>query len=152
MDNNKKIDLIDLDTGHTMTVDVPYNYDDYDTYSDTGTNSQPYNINTADLTWGNISLGDSSNSANRIRVHGEKGTWDVEDRIREIERVLNIPERDYDMEAQHPELTDLYEKHMRKIEKVLKKLPAVSEYEREVEKHRVWDALKGPDRNINGGP
>jgi hypothetical protein len=134
------IDLTDPDTGDTITVGVPYNYDDYDTYS----------INTTDLTWGNISLSDS-NAANGIQVRGKKGTWDVEDRIREIERVLNIPERDYDMEAKHPELKDLYEKHMRKIERVLKKLPAVSEYEREVEKHRMWETLTGPDRNINGG-
>ncbi len=141
--SDNTVDVLDVTTEDTITINVPYNYDDYDSYTVTGTSGQPYTINTADL---NLS------TSNRIKIHGEKGTWDVEDRIRDIERVLNIPERDYDMEAQHPELTALYEKHMRKIEKVLKKLPAVSEYEREVEKHRMWNALKGPDRNINGGP
>jgi len=142
-DNNVTVTMVDIEdeNGNPVTITVPYNYDDYDDYT----------INTAGLNWGNISLGDGKNISNGIQVHGDKGTWDVGDRIREIERVLNIPERDYDMEAQHPELKDLYEKHMRKIEKVLKKLPAVSEYEREVEKHRMWDTLKGPDRNINGG-
>lgn len=151
MDNSDNtIDVLDVTTEDTITVNVPYNYDDYDSYTVTGTSGQPYTINTADLTWG-VDM-DNLSTSNGIKIHGEKGTWDLEDRIRDIERVLNIPERDYDMEAQHPELTDLYEKHMRKIEKVLKKLPAVSEYEREVEKHRMWDTLKGPDRNINGGP
>ena len=55
------------------------------------------------------------------------------------------------MEAKHPELAELFEKHLRKVERVLKKLPSVSEYEREVEKRRMWDVLKGPDRNVDGG-
>lgn len=155
-DSDNTIDVLDVTTEDTITIDVPYNYDDYDSYTVTGTSGQTYTtgtsgtytFNTADLTWAN----DTDVTSSGIQIRGEKGTWDVENRIRDIERILNIPERDYDMEAQHPELTALYEKHMRKIEKVLKKLPTVSEYEREVEKCRMWDTLKGPDRNINGGP
>jgi len=142
-DDNITVTMVDVDDeyGNPVTITVPYNYDDYDDYT----------INTAGLNWGNTSLGNNENISNGIRVHGDKGTWDLEERIKIIERVLNIPERDYEMEERHPKLADLFNKHMREVERVINQLPDSSEYEQEVEKHRMWDVLTGPDRNINGG-
>jgi hypothetical protein len=151
------IDLTDPDTGDTLTVSVPYNYDDYDTSVTWGTataGAGTYTISTTDAGgnwWDDTSIINKTSDYGKISIHGDKGTWDLEDRLKTIERALNIPERDYNMEAKHPELAELFEKHLRKVERVLKKLPSVSEYEREVEKHRMWDTLKGPDRNIDGG-
>ena len=142
-DDNITITMVDIDdeNGNPVTITVPYNYDDYDDYT----------INTAGLNWGNISLNNDKNVSKGIQVHGDKGTWDIEERIKIIERVLNIPERDYEMEERHPKLADLFNKHMREVERVINQLPDSSEYEQEVEKHRMWDVLTGPDRNINGG-
>jgi len=148
-DDATYIDLTYPDTGNTLTINVPYNYDDYAT-SGSGT----YTISTTGIGgnwWDNTSITNGTSNYGKISVHGEKGTWDLEDRLKTIERALNIPERDYDMESKHPELAELFEKHLRKVERVLKKLPRISEYEREVEKHRMWDTLKGPDRNVDGG-
>jgi hypothetical protein len=156
-DDTTYIDLTDPDTGDTITVSVPYNYDDYDTSVTWGTatsGSGTYTISTTDAGgnwWDNSSITNGTSNYGKISIHGEKGTWDLEDRLKTIERALNIPERDYDMEAKHPELADLFEKHLRKVERMLKKLPTVTEYEREVEKHRMWDTLKGPDRNVDSG-
>jgi hypothetical protein len=55
------------------------------------------------------------------------------------------------MEERHPELKEMFNKHMREVERVINQLPDSSEYEQEVEKHRMWDVLTGPDRNIEGG-
>ena len=142
-DNNVTVTMVDVDdeNGNPVTITVPYNYDDYDDYT----------INTAGLNWGNISIDNVKNTSNSIQVHGDKGTWDLEERIKIIERVLNIPERDYVMEERHPELKEMFNKHMREVERVINQLPDSSEYEQEVEKHRMWDVLTGPDRNINGG-
>ena len=142
-DDNITITMVDIDdeNGNPVTITVPYNYEDYDDYT----------INTAGLNWGNISLSDDKNVSKGIQVHGDKGTWDIEERIKIIERVLNIPERDYEMEERHPELKEMFNKHMREVERVINQLPDSSEYEQEVEKHRMWDVLTGPDRNIEGG-
>jgi len=142
-DDNITVTMVDIDdeNGNPVTITVPYNYEDYDDYT----------INTAGLNWGNISLSDDKNVSKGIQVHGDKGTWDIEERIKIIERVLNIPERDYVMEERHPELKEMFNKHMREVERVINQLPDSSEYEQEVEKHRMWDVLTGPDRNIEGG-
>jgi len=142
-DSNITVTMVDVDdeNGNPVTITVPYNYDEYDDYT----------INTAGLNWGNISLDNNKNVSNGIQVHGDKGTWDIEERIKIIERVLNIPERDYVMEERHPELKEMFNKHMREVERVINQLPDSSEYEQEVEKHRMWDVLTGPDRNIEGG-
>jgi hypothetical protein len=150
------IDLTDPDTGDTLTVSIPYNYDDYDasvTWGTATSGSGTYTISTTGTggLWDGNSTNYGASNHGKISIHGDKGSWDLEERLRTLERALNIPDRDYDMEARHPELAELFEKHLRKVERVLKKLPSVSEYEREVEKRRMWDVLKGPDRNVDGG-
>ena len=53
---------------------------------------------------------------------------DLEERLKTIERVLMIPERDVTMEAKYPSLKKKYD-----------------EYIKELEKYRMWDAIKGDD-------
>jgi len=152
-------DSVDLsDDDNTITISIPYNYDDYDTYTTWGTatsGSGTYTISTTETTsrdwWDTANITNGVSNHGKISVHGDKGTWDLEERIKIIERVLNIPERDYEMEARHPELAEVFNKHMQAVERVINQLPDSSEYEQEVEKHRMWDVLAGPDRNIEGG-
>lgn len=53
---------------------------------------------------------------------------DLEERLKTIERVLMIPERDVTMEAKYPSLKKKYD-----------------EYIKALEKYRMWDAIKGDD-------
>jgi len=51
---------------------------------------------------------------------------DLEERLKTIETVLNIPQRDVTMEAKYPKLAELYKQYMR-----------------ELEKYKTWDRVKG---------
>jgi hypothetical protein len=53
---------------------------------------------------------------------------DLDERLKTIEKVLCIPERDVIMETKHPKLADLYK-----------------EYMHELEKYRTWERIKGDD-------
>jgi hypothetical protein len=55
---------------------------------------------------------------------------DLEERLKTIEKVLQIPTRDVTMEAKHPRLKALYEAYML-----------------ELEKYKTWDRLNG-DENV----
>lgn len=59
-----------------------------------------------------------------IKING----IDLEERLKTIERVLMIPERDATMEAKYPSLKKKYE-----------------EYIKELSKYRMWDTIKGND-------
>jgi hypothetical protein len=51
---------------------------------------------------------------------------DLEERLKTIEKVLMIPERDAKMEAKYPSLKKKYD-----------------EYIKQLEKYRMWDSIKG---------
>ena len=51
---------------------------------------------------------------------------DLEERLKTIEQVLTIPERDVKLEKKHPKLKKLYD-----------------EYITELSKYRMWDSIKG---------
>ena len=51
---------------------------------------------------------------------------DLEERLKTIETILNIPQRDVTMEAKYPKLAELYKQYMR-----------------ELEKYKTWDRVKG---------
>jgi hypothetical protein len=53
---------------------------------------------------------------------------DLNERLKTIETVLQIPTRDATMEAKHPKLAKLYK-----------------EYMKELEKYKTWDRIKGDD-------
>ena len=53
---------------------------------------------------------------------------DLEERLKTIEKVLQIPTRDVTMEAKHPKLKELYESYMN-----------------ELEKYRTWHRIKGDE-------
>ena len=53
---------------------------------------------------------------------------DLEERLKTIETVLQIPTRDATMEAKHPKLAKLYK-----------------EYMKELEKYKTWDRIKGEE-------
>ena len=54
---------------------------------------------------------------------------DLEERLKTIEKVLAIPERDVKLEAKHPKLKKMY-----------------NDYIRELSKYRMWEEIKGEDK------
>jgi predicted transcriptional regulator len=80
----------------------------------------------------NYSMGDNvltvnSNPASldvkgKMMLNGQ----DLEERLKTIEKVLMIPERDVTMEAKYPSLKKKYD-----------------EYIKELSKYRMWDTIKG---------
>ena len=55
---------------------------------------------------------------------------DLEERLKTIEKVLCIPERDVIMEAKYPKLADLYQQYMH-----------------ELERYKTWDRIKGNEND-----
>jgi hypothetical protein len=53
---------------------------------------------------------------------------DLEERLKTIETLLQIPTRDVTMEAKHPKLAELYKQYMH-----------------ELEKYKTWHRIKGED-------
>lgn len=53
---------------------------------------------------------------------------DLDERLKTIEQVLCIPQRDVTMEHKHPKLKQLYEQYMH-----------------ELAKYKTWDSIKGED-------
>jgi pyruvate carboxylase len=58
----------------------------------------------------------------KVKING----IDLEERLKTIEKVLMIPERDAKMEAKYPSLKKKYD-----------------EYIKQLEKYRMWDSIKG---------
>lgn len=58
----------------------------------------------------------------RVIING----MDLDERLKTIEKVLCIPQRDVTMETKHPKLKQLYEQYMH-----------------ELEKYKTWDRLEG---------
>jgi hypothetical protein len=102
----------------------------------------PNNLNTTAIGGGNytISNGGSSwvnSTVNPVLTINEPATMevkgkmvlngqDLEERLKIIEEVLHIPERDVKLEKKYPRLKKMYD-----------------EYINELSKYRTWDALKG---------
>ena len=55
---------------------------------------------------------------------------DLEERLKTIEKVLQIPERDVKLEAKYPSLKKKYD-----------------EYIKDLSKYRMWEAIKGEDND-----
>lgn len=53
---------------------------------------------------------------------------DLDDRLKTIEKVLCIPQRDVTMETKYPKLAELYKQYMH-----------------ELEKYQTWESIKGDD-------
>jgi hypothetical protein len=51
---------------------------------------------------------------------------DLEERLKTIEKVLQIPERDVIMESKYPKLAEIYNQYMQ-----------------ELERYKTWDRIKG---------
>jgi hypothetical protein len=104
-------------------------------YSITGINGYTINasasvggINTTLLT---IPLGEDKVVLNESATLEVKGNvvingLDLEERLKTIEKVLMIPERDAKIEAKYPLLKKKYD-----------------EYIKQLEKYRMWDSIKG---------
>jgi hypothetical protein len=102
----------------------------------------PNNLNTTAIGGGNytISNGGSSwvnSTVNPVLTINEPATMevkgkmvlngqDLEERLKIIEEVLHIPERDVKLEEKHPKLKNMYD-----------------EYIRTLKKYRTWETLKG---------
>jgi predicted transcriptional regulator len=80
----------------------------------------------------NYSMGDNvltvNNNPASLDVKGKMilNGQDLEERLKTIEKVLMIPERDVTMEAKYPSLKKKYD-----------------EYIKELSKYRMWDTIKG---------
>jgi hypothetical protein len=61
----------------------------------------------------------------RMVINGQ----DLEERLKTIETVLQIPERDVILEAQHPKLKKMYDAYIK-----------------ELSKYRMWEQIKGDDK------
>lgn len=56
---------------------------------------------------------------------------DLEERLKTIEKILQIPERDVIMESKYPKLADLYQQYMQ-----------------ELERYKTWERIKGDNDDI----
>lgn len=86
----------------------------------------------------------SNTDVGTVTIRSETGQWDLEDRIKVIEKVIGIPSRDYDMEKKHPHLKEMFDDHIKKIGTILQ---SSEEYETECEKLRAWETLSN-DGNV----
>jgi len=81
---------------------------------------------------------------NSISIDGDvniKGR-DLEERLRTIEQILGLPDRDIELEKKHPHLTEMYNDHVDIIMKNTSKIfELYDKYEKEVEKLRTWEIL-----------
>lgn len=55
---------------------------------------------------------------------------DLEERLKTIEKVLQIPQRDVIMESKYPKLAQIYEQYMH-----------------ELERYKTWDRIKGNEND-----
>jgi len=81
---------------------------------------------------------------NSISIDGDvniKGR-DLEERLRTIEQILGLPDRDIELEKKHPHLTEMYNDHVDIIMKNTSKIfELYDKYEKEVEKLKTWEIL-----------
>ena len=130
---------------NTITIDTSNIYSAGTiTLNGSGTSGTYLTSGSSSYTWAtpNTSFGGSNNNPVMTIPHGQdkvvieekaelevKGKVkingvDLEERLKTIETVLNIPTRDAKMEAKYPKLKKLYE-----------------EYTKELEKYKTWDRL-----------
>jgi predicted transcriptional regulator len=60
----------------------------------------------------------------KVIINGQ----DLEERLKTIEKVLTIPERDVKLEAKHPKLKKMHD-----------------DYIKELSKYRMWESIKGEE-------
>lgn len=99
--------------GTTWTATAPYTF--------TTTNTGSYQLGT------NIQI---KNDPSTLEVKGKimHNGQDLDERLKTIETVLQIPTRDVTMEAKYPKLAKLYKQYMQ-----------------ELEKYKTFERLKGPN-------
>jgi hypothetical protein len=92
-------------------------------YTTTGTNGASW-VNPTD----NVMI--VKNNPAELEVKGKMvlNGIDLEERLKTIEKVLQIPERDVKLESKHPKLKKMYD-----------------DYIKALAKYRTWDAIKGEE-------
>ena len=101
--------------------------------SATTTSGQIYTTNgTGGLTWANPNdnVMIVKNAPASLEVKGRMilNGLDIEERLKTIEKVLTIPERDVKLEKKHPKLKKMHD-----------------DYIKELSKYRMWESIKGDD-------
>jgi hypothetical protein len=116
---------------NTYKLNLPtQNYSNYTIGTSTGyngtfTTSSNYNIGDGVMKiYGDPA---SLEVKGKVIVNGQ----DLEERLKTIERVLMIPERDPAMEAKYPSLKKKYD-----------------EYINSLSKYRMWENIKGQENNV----
>jgi len=99
----------------------------------TGTTTVPYYTTGTNTTWTNTNSEVMRINQTNPPTLEVKGTMiingvDLEERLKTIEKVLTIPERDVKLEKKHPKLKKLYD-----------------EYIAALGKYRTFEAIKGDD-------
>jgi hypothetical protein len=112
-------------------------------------NDNEYTIDLSDITvntdddwyWGDdMSTVTITSGSDTITFPEVSEQYNYDLRIRQLEDLLGLPDRDYDLEAKHPHLRDMYQEQVGKVKKKLLEIDN-SEYNTECEKLRAWDIL-----------
>jgi hypothetical protein len=93
-----------------------------------GSNGTAWTIGTTTTPYDNVMI--VKNSPAELEVKGRMvlNGRDLEERLKIIEKVLTIPERDVKLEKKHPKLKKMHD-----------------DYIKELSKYRMWESIKGDD-------
>jgi hypothetical protein len=96
----------------------------------TGSNGTSWTTTTAVTNPYDAALTISQSNPPTLEVKGNLviNGVDLEERLKTIEQVLTIPERDVKLEAKHPKLKKMHD-----------------DYIKELSKYRMWETIKGED-------
>jgi len=106
--------------------------------SDISTNAVDNNVNLTAFpdTW--TAPNNTLSVDGNINIKGR----DLEERLRTIEQILGLPDRDIELEKKHPHLTEMYNDHVGIIMKNTSKIfELYDKYKKEVEKLKTWEIL-----------
>lgn len=74
-----------------------------------------------------------------VQIETDRGAFDIDERLRDIERAVGIPERDYNLEEKHPHLRELFYGYIRKLNDFQNEQNA---YVKELERLKTFERLK----------
>jgi hypothetical protein len=124
-----------------------YNTDDIVTTWGSTANSMSIYSNSWPTTTGNMTIGSTNlddDDGTFIMRKGdrEEDLFQMADRLRSIEKLLNIPRRDIALEEKYPDLEEEFKEHMGKVIDALVDLPTPEAYNKKCKQYKAWEKLK----------
>lgn len=101
------------------------------------TNNAPANISI-----GNVNLEEDNDSLVIRKGDKEEDLFQMADRLNSLEELLGIPKRDFKLEKEYPDLTEIYNKQVDKVKEILGSLPTPAEYNKKRKQYEAWEKLK----------